>query len=166
VAFSPDGQRVFTGSQDGTAKLWMASSGRELLTLKGQKAAIIAVVFSQNGQRIFTGGADGSARVWEAAAPEQVAVSQAEEQAVLSATNTTVSLSPRAKELVPEFFCLCDHNQGKGCGLNLDSCDCLQNPGQAKMKAFIQTLVDLGKSNNQIRAAMVARYGEGVKFSK
>jgi WD40 repeat protein len=35
VAFSPNGQRIVTGSYDGTAKLWDAASGKELLTLKG-----------------------------------------------------------------------------------------------------------------------------------
>ena len=35
VAFSPDGQRIVTGSQDQTAKVWDAASGKELLTLKG-----------------------------------------------------------------------------------------------------------------------------------
>ena len=37
VAFSPDGQRIVTGSDDHTAKVWEAASGRELLTLKGHR---------------------------------------------------------------------------------------------------------------------------------
>ena len=37
VAFSPDGQRIVTGSRDKTAKVWDAASGKELLTLKGHR---------------------------------------------------------------------------------------------------------------------------------
>ena len=38
VAFSPDGQRIVTGSGDQTAKVWDAASGKELLTLKGHSS--------------------------------------------------------------------------------------------------------------------------------
>ena len=40
MAFSPDGQRIVTGSGDQTAKVWDAASGKELLTLKGHSGAI------------------------------------------------------------------------------------------------------------------------------
>src|SRR5207244_7599792 len=51
AAFSPDGQRIVTGSGDQTAKVWEAASGRPLLTLKGHSAPIGAVVFSPDGHR-------------------------------------------------------------------------------------------------------------------
>jgi WD40 repeat protein len=54
VAFSPDGQRIVTGSGDRTAKVWEAASGRELLTLKGHTSWIRSVAFSPDGQRIVT----------------------------------------------------------------------------------------------------------------
>src|SRR6202040_467325 len=34
VAFSPDGQRVVTISEDRTAKIWLAATGEQLLTLE------------------------------------------------------------------------------------------------------------------------------------
>jgi WD40 repeat protein len=79
VSYSPDGQRILTGSQDQTAKLWDAASGIELLTLKGHSGWIISAAFSPNGKRIATSGA-GTANVWEAASAEQVARWQEEER--------------------------------------------------------------------------------------
>jgi WD40 repeat protein len=72
VAFSPDGQRIVTGSNDGTAKVWEAkvwdaTSGKELANLKGHTEFIRSVAFSPDGQRIVTGSSDGTARVWDTA---------------------------------------------------------------------------------------------------
>src|SRR5262245_7446317 len=55
VAFSPDGQRIVTGGEDNTAKVWEAASGKELLTLRGHSNFISSVAFSPDGQRIVTG---------------------------------------------------------------------------------------------------------------
>src|SRR5438445_10994547 len=46
VAVSPDGRRIATGSEDRTAKVWDAATGRELLTLAGHTAGIASVAFS------------------------------------------------------------------------------------------------------------------------
>ena len=67
LAFSPDGQRIVTGSEDKTAKVWEASNGQELLTLKGHSDEILGVAFSPDGRRIVTGSRDQTAKVWEAA---------------------------------------------------------------------------------------------------
>ncbi|MGO8931973.1 MAG: protein kinase domain-containing protein, partial [Limisphaerales bacterium] len=67
VAFSPDGQRIVTGSDDQTAKVWDMASGTNLLTLKGHNGRIWSVAFSPNGQRIVTGSEDQTAKVWDAA---------------------------------------------------------------------------------------------------
>jgi WD40 repeat protein len=67
VAFSPDGQRIVTGSWDHTAKVWEAASELEVLTLTRHNSQIFSVAFSSDGQRIITGSSDQTAKVWEAA---------------------------------------------------------------------------------------------------
>lgn len=72
VAFSPDGLHVLTGSDDGTAALWEASSGRMLRRLKGHKASVWSVAFSPDGLLVLTGSADKTARLWGTESGQEV----------------------------------------------------------------------------------------------
>jgi len=51
VAFSPDGQRIITGSDDWTAKLWNAETGLETFTLPKHTEMVWSVAFSPDGHR-------------------------------------------------------------------------------------------------------------------
>jgi WD40 repeat protein len=66
VAFDADGERVLTGSRDGTALLWDARTGRPLLEPLRHDAEVSAVAFSPDGQTLLTGCLDGAARFWDA----------------------------------------------------------------------------------------------------
>jgi len=64
VAFSPDGKRMATASDDQTAKVWDAESGKELLTLRGHSGHVKAVIFSPDGKRLATASEDGTVQVY------------------------------------------------------------------------------------------------------
>ena len=67
VAFNADGARLVTGGDDGTARVWDATSGRELVVIIGLSTPVMSVSFSANGARIVTGYVDGTVRQWELA---------------------------------------------------------------------------------------------------
>jgi WD40 repeat protein len=66
VAFSPDGTRLATGSEDGSARVLNAATRAELCRLD-HEGPVIAVAFSPDGTWVATGSEDGSARVLDAA---------------------------------------------------------------------------------------------------
>ena len=65
VAYSPDGSRLATASDDSTVKIWDAKSGQELMTLAGHSGYVTAVVFSPDGEMIITVGEDQTIRLWD-----------------------------------------------------------------------------------------------------
>ncbi len=66
VAFSPDGQRVVSSSDDQALKVWDVTSGQETLALRGHTEWVTSVAFSPDGLRIVSGSADRTVRVWDA----------------------------------------------------------------------------------------------------
>ena len=67
VAFSPDGQRIVSGSVDKTVRLWDAATGQPIgAPLTGHTDLVTSVAFSPDGKRIVSGSVDNTVRVWDA----------------------------------------------------------------------------------------------------
>jgi WD40 repeat protein len=65
AAFSPDGSRIVTASEDRTARIWDAASGKEIAVLRGHEGAVRSAAFSPDASRIVTASGDGTARIWD-----------------------------------------------------------------------------------------------------
>jgi WD40 repeat protein len=64
--FSPDGRWLVTASDDWTARVWEAATGKEWLTLRGHRGPVVSATFSPDGRTVLTASADGTARLWPA----------------------------------------------------------------------------------------------------
>jgi WD40 repeat protein len=72
IAFSPDGTRIVTALGDGTAKVWDASTGQDLLILfdHGDDDDILSVAFSPDGASLATASWK-MAKVWDVESQEE-----------------------------------------------------------------------------------------------
>ncbi len=66
AVYSPDGSAILTGSNDGTAQFWDATTGRPLRPPIRHGDQVLCVAISRDGRLLATGGADRRARLWEA----------------------------------------------------------------------------------------------------
>ena len=68
VAFSPDGSKIISGSDDKTVRVWDASTGIEILPpLQTHDNLIVSAAFSPDGSKIISRSEGNSiVRVWDA----------------------------------------------------------------------------------------------------
>jgi WD40 repeat protein len=99
VAFSPDGQRLASASEDGTVKVWDAATGQESLTLKGHTEAVYSVAFSPDGQRLASASQDKTVKVWDAATGRESLTLKGHTELALS-----VAFSPDGQRLASASF--------------------------------------------------------------
>ncbi len=84
--FSPDGSRVLTSSDDGSARIWRTDGTGKPLVLRGHTAEVSSATFSPDGSRVLTSSDDGTARIWRADGTGEPLVLRGHTAQVLSAT--------------------------------------------------------------------------------
>jgi WD40 repeat protein len=72
VAWSFDGSRVVTTSENGTFKVWDAMSGNELYEHSEALSSINCASFDSTGNMIVSGNDDGDVSVWSASTGEEI----------------------------------------------------------------------------------------------
>ena len=72
VDYSPDGKHIVTASFDRTARVWDATTGREVMQLVGHTDRLRSASFSPDGGRIVTASIDKTARIWDVKTGKQL----------------------------------------------------------------------------------------------
>ncbi|MFL5625138.1 MAG: WD40 repeat domain-containing protein, partial [Ktedonobacteraceae bacterium] len=89
VAWSPNGKRIASGSDDHTVQIWGAATGEMLLTNNDNTMAVNKVAWSPDGKFIASAGEDGTVQVWNATSGKAVYTFRGHTEEVL-----TVAWSP------------------------------------------------------------------------
>src|SRR5205823_3425458 len=67
LAYSFDGTRLVTGTEDNRARLWDVESRRPLGLPMEHRGSVVAVGFAPDGKSVLTGSGDRTARIWDVA---------------------------------------------------------------------------------------------------
>jgi WD40 repeat protein len=95
AAFSPDGRRVVTASDDRTARVWDTASGQPVTPPLTHQDQVWHAAFSPDGRRVVTASWDQTARVWDAASGQPLSPPLSHQNGVLHA-----AFSPDGRRVV------------------------------------------------------------------
>ncbi|OCH85338.1 hypothetical protein OBBRIDRAFT_321306 [Obba rivulosa] len=101
VAFSPDGKRVISGSEDRTIRIWDAETGRTMTgPFNGHRDRVCSVACSPDGKRVVSGSSDKTIRIWDAETGRTVVGPLNGHEG----STTSVAFSPDGKRVVSGSF--------------------------------------------------------------
>ena len=84
----PRRRAIVTASWDTTARIWDATTGKEITILRGREDMVNSTAFSTDGARIVT-ASDKTARIWDAATGKEITVLRGHEDTVNSTAFST-----------------------------------------------------------------------------
>lgn len=94
MAFSPDGRRLYTGSDDKTIRVWTVEDATLENTIEAHDKAVTCLAVSPDGKILASGGADSLVRFWNPMTGRLILTIRAHSQAVRA-----VAWSPDGKLL-------------------------------------------------------------------
>ncbi|KAG0223210.1 hypothetical protein BGX31_008638 [Mortierella sp. GBA43] len=65
LAYSPKGDRIASGGNDKTVRLWDVATGKCYTVLEGHSHQVTSVAYSPQGNLIASGSLDGTVRIWD-----------------------------------------------------------------------------------------------------
>jgi WD40 repeat protein len=95
AAYSPDGTRIVSGSQDFTIRVWSAVTFEELGRVEGHNLPVTSVIFSPDGGRIVSASEDRTLRIWSTIDLENIATIKGHQALVSS-----VAVSPDGSRFI------------------------------------------------------------------
>jgi len=72
LTYTPDGQRLITGSDDHTIKIWNNLTGERLLTLTGHTSTIKSLVVKSDGSTLVSASDDQTIKLWNLGIGQQL----------------------------------------------------------------------------------------------
>jgi WD40 repeat protein len=94
ISFSPDGEKLASGSADNTIIIWHLATGKAEATLGGHTQAVSSVCCSPDGEKLASGSEDNIIIIWDLATGKVEATLREHTQAVSS-----VCFSPDGEKL-------------------------------------------------------------------
>ncbi len=85
LAFSADGKRLASGSQDRTIRIWDVATGECVQTLHGHREAVMSVAFAPARRRLVSVSLDRTGRIWSLEKGKEEAVLEGHTGMVLAA---------------------------------------------------------------------------------